>query len=142
MTSQKKTDTSKENRDEYRKHNKLLKAAIDYETIGYHMKEIRRSRGLTQAVVAERMHWSVKYYASVESGKRLISLPKLIQFVGIMGISADLVLTGCHPDYPSMGEKTETWSEAYVRVQKLLDKCGESELRLIEIVLTGILAKR
>lgn len=127
---------------DYRKYNQQLKEAIDYETIGYHIKEVRRSKRLTQAAVAEMMHWNTKYYASVESGKRKISLHKLIQFICITKVSADCLLAGCHDDYPPLSMYAVSGSERRLHVNRMLDKCSESEMKLIETVLEGLLAKR
>ncbi len=127
---------------DYRQYNQQLKDAIDYETIGYHMKEARRKKHMTQAAVAEMMHWSTKYYASIESGKREISLHKLIQFICIMESSADCLLAGCRDDYPLHDLYAASGSELRIHVNRLLDKCSESELKLIETVIEGLLAKR
>ena len=127
---------------DYRDYNQKLKEIIDYETLGYHMKEARLSRQMTQAAVAEKMHWSTKYYASIESGKREISLHKLIEFICLMRTSADQLLSGCRADYPTSNLCVLGSSELRRHVNRLIEKCGDSELQIIATVAEGLLAKR
>lgn len=126
---------------DYRALKRQLQADIDYKLLGQHMQAVRRKRELTQAVVAEKMKVGVKYYSAIESGKVKISLYRLIQFICIMGTSADHLLMGCHIDYPPSHECTEEASVDRKELYTLLDQCSDDHIKTLRIVAEGLLAK-
>ena len=50
---------------------------VDYTAIGQRMKQVRRSRGMTQEDLAERLSVSVGYISQIERGVTKISLDTL-----------------------------------------------------------------
>lgn len=118
----------------YRAIIKQLQREIDYKRLGQKMQKIRLERGLTQLEVADRMKMGEKYYAAIEAGSAKINLIRLIQFVCIMQISADELLIGSHPDYPSKYDREETEDEERKMLNKLLDQCSNQDLKTIYII--------
>lgn len=126
---------------DYRALTKQLHADIDYRVLGQHMQAVRQKRGLTQAAVAEKMKVGVKYYASIESGKARISLCRLVQFICLMGTSADHLLVGSHLDYPPGYACPDDASEDRKVLLALLDQCSEDTVKTLRIVAEGLLLK-
>ena len=126
---------------DYRVVKKQLQADIDYTILGRHMREVRRQRGMTQAAIAERMKIGVKYYSKFEVGSERISLYRLIQFICIMGTSADYLLAGCHLDYPPRYLCPDESSVARKRLNTLLDRCSEDSTRTLLLVTEGLIER-
>ena len=57
---------------------------IDYKLIGERIKKIRKSRGMTQEDMAERLNVSIGYVSQVERGITKISLDLLGAISGIL----------------------------------------------------------
>ena len=64
----------------------------DARTIGLRMKQLRKIRGLKQKEVADYLSITPAFYCQIESGKRNISLPQLMEFAELLKISVGLVL--------------------------------------------------
>lgn len=126
---------------DYRAIKRQLQADIDYRLLGQHMQEVRHSRKMTQAAVAEKMKVGVKYYSAIESGKAKINLYRLIQFICIMGTSADHLLVGCPLDYPPSYACPDDLSEDRKALITLLDHCSEDTVKTLRIVAEGLLLK-
>lgn len=126
---------------DYRAIKRQLQADIDYRLLGQHMQEVRHSRKMTQAAVAEKMKVGVKYYSAIESGKAKINLYRLIQFICIMGTSADHLLVGCHLDYPPSYACPDDLSEDRKTLIALLDHCSDDTVKTLRIVAEGLLLK-
>lgn len=126
---------------DYRALKRQLQADIDYRTLGQHMQAVRQKRGMTQAVVAEKMKVGVKYYSAFEAGKAKISLYRLIQFICLMGTSADFLLAGCHLDYPPRYACPDDSSEDRKALNSLLDQCSDDTVKTLLIVAEGLLVR-
>lgn len=126
---------------DYRALKRQLQADIDYRLLGQHMQAVRQSRKMTQSAVAEKMRIGVKYYSSIESGKAKINLYRLIQFICIMGTSADHLLVGCLLDYPPSYTCPDDISEDRKALYTLLDHCSDDTVKTLRIVAEGLLQK-
>ena len=129
------------NRPEGRDMNCLLQQTIDYAAIGRHMRLIRKKLGMTQAQMAELLGMSANYYGQYETGKQRINLTRLIQFICTTHSSADLILAGCHADYPSPHQMPENSSEPRRRLNSLLDKCTDPVIESL-IIITETMTNR
>lgn len=127
---------------DYRMVNRWLHEQVDYQVLGARMKTVRRKMGLTQAAMAEKMRMGIKYYASLETGATKINLVRLIQFIAITQTSADYLLVGCHPEYPSSEVICANVSEERQRLNKVLDQCSDEFIRTIYIITTSLLEKK
>lgn len=125
---------------DYRAINKQLKAEFDFKVIGKHMQSVRRARGMTQAEVAEIMKLGTKYYASMEAGTVKISFSRFLQFIVIMQASADNLLLGCHPEYPSQFSCPDGACKERVMLNRLLDQCSDDLIKTINVIVQGLIA--
>lgn len=126
---------------DYRALKRQLQADIDYKTLGRHMQAVRLQRGMTQAVVAERMKIGVKYYSRFEVGTEKISLYRLIQFICIRETSADYLLAGCHLDYPPSYICPDDSSPERKQLNVLLDQCSDAAIKTLLIVAKGLIER-
>lgn len=115
--------------------NALLQEEINYEVFGQHLRMVRRKLGLTQAQFSEKMGLKPNFYGEYETGKRHINFPRFLQFVCVTQCSADMLLRGCHKDFPSEGQPVAACSEKRKELNRLLDKCDDELISgLIAIV--------
>ena len=105
--------------------NALLQEEIDYEVFGQHLRMVRRKLGLTQAQFSEKMGLKPNFYGEYETGKRHINFPRFLQFVCVAQCSADMLLRGCHKDFPSEGHHAAVYSEKRRELNYLLDQCDD-----------------
>lgn len=124
---------------DFRERNRQLQASIDYRAVGRHMQAVRQQRGMTQAVVAEHMKVSIKYYSAIECGTVRINLYRLIQFVCLMHISADTLLVGCHHDYPSHYISPEDSNEDLRQLITTLEQCSSDTIRMVRTLTEALM---
>lgn len=113
--------------------NALLQEEIDYEVFGQHLRMVRRKLGFTQAQFSEKMGLKPNFYGEYETGKRHINFPRFLQFVCVAQCSADMLLRGCHKDFPSEGQHAAAYSEKRRELNNLLDQCDDD-------LITGLIA--
>ena len=73
------------------------------------LKELRKSRKLTQAMVAGGVYCSVAAYSRYESGTRQPSLDMVLKLADFFGVSLDYLFGMTPPDSSSLSE-----DEAYM----------------------------
>lgn len=130
-----------ENND-YREVCKRLQSEIDYRLLGQRMRSVRLKRGFTQSTISEIMRIGEKYYAAIETGIERISLARLIQFICVMQVPADYLLSGCHENYPSNYKYHEDRCQERDQLNNLLDKCSDETIKTIYIITKGLLERQ
>jgi len=123
------TENRKSNNDRITKQ--LFSPDIDYKTLGRHMQAVRKQQGLTQATVAEYMRIGIKYYSAIECGSAKINLYRLIQFICLTHTSADILLVGCHHDYPTHYICPNESNEDLKLLMALLEHCSRDTIRTV-----------
>ncbi len=131
--------TGNEKTIDFRERNRQLQASIDYKAVGRHMQAVRQKRGMTQAVVAEHMKVSIKYYSAIECGTVRINLYRLIQFVCLMHVSADALLVGCHHDYPSHYLSPEDSNEDLKQLISMLEQCSSDNIKMVRTLAEALI---
>lgn len=112
--------------------------------IGAAAREARRSLELTQEDAAERIGVSAEFYARIERGNALPSIPTFARIVTALGVSADQLL-GLRPRLDSPEEDTEAqpaWTSASPpadspeirRLVRRLRKASPATLRLVTML--------
>lgn len=73
----------------------------------------RKALGLTQEELAEQLDVSPQMISNLELGKKAIRPENLARVCGILGLSADFVLTGSnlHPQLDAIAEKMVSLSQ-------------------------------
>ncbi len=108
--------------------------AINYAAIGQKIKVFRKKRGLSQALLSEKIDISPSYLSYIETGYKGMSLETLVALANTLNVSADELLV-------DNLEKTILVSNH--EFASLLSDCTEYERRvLLEIVRASKLALR
>ena len=99
---------------------------IDYTIIGKRIKDIRKSRGLTQAQLAELSGVEPSNISHIERAATKLSLPTLINIANALGSSLDELV---------YGNLTKSTHVSVALIDNLLSDCDASELRSIAEVI-------
>lgn len=110
--------------------------------IGEAARESRKARGLTQADVAERVGVSVEFYARLERGGTLPSVPTLRRLASALSTSTDRLLApsvALPPEKPVSAEAPVTERDRLLRrVHRRLDDVDETTLGIVNQLLIGV----
>ena len=98
--------------------------AINFETVGKRIKEVRKQKGMSQDELAERANLSSQYISQIETGRKKGSLPTYNKLAKALGVSID-ELTG------SISEGSRVLSD----VDLILQDCSKEERELLVEVL-------
>lgn len=102
---------------------------IDFKKIGYKLKSIRISKGLTQEYVAEKANVNTSHISNIENNRVKISLTTLIRFCNALDITIDYILADEYNDSSSILDQ---------EIQKELKNCDrktkENILKIIKIL--------
>lgn len=60
--------------------------------IGKNLRKYRKSQGMTREEVAEKVGISLTFYANLESGNRIMSVPTLRRIADVLCVSTDALL--------------------------------------------------
>lgn len=66
----------------------------EIENIGSRIRQLRKSKGMTQEQLAEKLNVSIDHLAKAETGKRRCSLEVLIDIASFFGVSLDYLILG------------------------------------------------
>jgi transcriptional regulator with XRE-family HTH domain len=107
--------------------------------IGQAARAARQARKLTQADVAERIGTSVEFYARLERGGTLPSVPTLQRLMVALSTSADALLAGTLTIEPVPEVPPATDRDRLLRrVVRKLDEADEPTLGLVNHLLLGV----
>ena len=67
-------------------------------TIGMNLQKFRTAQGLTREQLAEKACISATFYANLESGNRMMSVPTLCRIADALCVSTDALLYQNQPD--------------------------------------------
>ena len=95
--------------------------------IGKNARQCRKELGYTQEVLAEKCGFTAPYCSQIETGARLLSLPKFITLVEALDTTPTVLVYG-----KSKNERIE-------RIAKILSDMPESDVAYVEEMI--ILAK-
>jgi len=65
---------------------------IDYFIIGQRIKELRKSKHMSQAVLSEIIDKSTSYISYLESGIKFMSVETLINIANALNVTTDMIL--------------------------------------------------
>lgn len=95
---------------------------VDYKDIGMRIREIRKSKRMTQEQLAEAVDVGVTHISHIETGNSIPSLKVLIDIINVLECSADELLcieiSAARPIFSS-------W------ITELLSDCSSQEIKLI-----------
>ena len=91
------------------------------ETIISIIKKLRKFKGITQGVMADRLNLSLRAYQKIESGKTRIDIERIRQIAEILGVSvSDLVTAKFNTEKQILRSKSLWRSES--GIQQLLEE--------------------
>jgi transcriptional regulator with XRE-family HTH domain len=110
--------------------------------LGAEARRGRLAQRLTQADVAERVGLSVEFYARIERGHALPSVPTLAALVRVLGLSTDAVLGAAVSNATEAIAREpvrfyELGSPVQRRIYRRLQRASPALLRLVHEVLTS-----
>lgn len=73
---------------------------IDYKAVGMRIRKKRRSLGLTQEYVSEKVDVSASFYSHIENATRKAGMNTFVRISAVLDISLDYMMFGKH-DIPS-----------------------------------------
>ena len=110
-------------------------------TIGLAARQARKTLRLTQEDAAERINVSVEFYARIERGTSLPSIPTFARIVSALGVSADALLgrQSFTPQSVPLGSQwtppAPTESPEMRRLLRRLRKARPATLRLVSLLI-------
>lgn len=99
---------------------------MDYREIGLKVRSFRKSRGLSQEQLAERVGISTTHMSHIETGATKLSLPVLVALAKALEVRTDELL---FPSLPKAG------NDAREKILAVLDTCTEDEADLLSALL-------
>ncbi len=103
--------------------------------LGERIALLRRGQGWNQAELARRLHISTSAVGMYEQGRREPSLSGLVELAGVLGVSADYLLTG-KPLVPSDREAIIRAAQASEKTARRKGLTREELTVLLHTVLT------
>lgn len=103
---------------------------IDYLSIGKRIKKNRRSRGITQEVLAEKVNVSIPHISRIENGFSSPSLQTLVDICNVLGITIDDLMQDSLPAAQLRFRRP---------LEELLADCSPAELKFLTNVIPALL---
>lgn len=111
-------------------------------SIGTAARLARKSLELTQEDAAERLNVSVEFYARIERGNSLPSVPTFARIAATLGVSADTLLGQKPPESSAppawLQPALPTEPPEIRRLLRMLRKATPATLRLVSLLLKEI----
>ena len=95
---------------------------LDYQAIGVRVRRMRKARGLTQQMLAERSGQEPSNISHIERGATKLSLPTLVSVANALGVTADQLLCD---------SLQATGTVFQQELTHMLADCTHAELRII-----------
>jgi len=102
---------------------------MDYYAIGQRIRKFRKSRGLSQEELAEKIGISTTHMSHIETGNTKLSLPVFVDLASVLEVRADELLSDSNPG---------TRSAAIEEIIHILESCSTQQIRIIEDILQAI----
>lgn len=68
---------------------------VNYKLLGQHIQDVRKSRSISQEMLAEMLDVSVGHVGKIERGERYISLERLAEISVILKVPMEDLTAGC-----------------------------------------------
>lgn len=102
---------------------------IDYASIGYKIKQIRQSKGITQEQLAEAAGVGVTHISHLETGSGTVSLKVFLAIVNYLNCSADELLC---KEIEKAKPIVDHW------LVDLVADCDQTEVKIISDTITTL----
>ncbi len=102
---------------------------INYLEIGMRIRAMRKKRGITQEMLAERVNVGTTHISHIETGNTIPSLKTFIRIVNELDGSADEILYG-HLEHTPIVFREE--------IAKAVEDCTEKELQILSDLIPAV----
>lgn len=96
---------------------------MDYYFIGQKIRKVRKSRGLSQEELSEKIGISTTHMSHIETGNTKLSLPVLVDLASVLEVRTDELL---FDDTPAQR------TAAMEAIAQILDECSTQQIYIIE----------
>lgn len=104
---------------------------MDYYLIGQKVRRVRKSRGLSQEELAERIGISTTHMSHIETGNTKLSLPVLVALASVLEVRTDELLFE-----ESLADRTASMDA----LAHVLEKCNAQQVHIMEDVVKALKA--
>lgn len=104
---------------------------MDYYLIGQKIRKVRKSRGLSQEELSEKIGISTTHMSHIETGNTKLSLPVLVDIASVLEVRTDELL---FEDSPA--ERTA----AIEAIAHILEECSTQQVHIIEDIVKALKA--
>lgn len=102
---------------------------MDYSEIGQHIRNSRKSKGMSQEDLAELINISTTHMSHIETGKTKLSLQVFADIASALNVSADELL---------QGELTNQNERFCKKIETILSRCSTKEAQIISDTITSL----
>lgn len=102
---------------------------MDYYAIGQRIRKYRRSLGLSQEELAEKVGISMTHMSHIETGNTKLSLPVFTEIALTLNVTTDSLL---------FGENRQSREKITESIASILDKCSTNELNIIVDAISAV----
>jgi transcriptional regulator with XRE-family HTH domain len=95
---------------------------LNFKVIGKRVKEFRKSKKLSQEILAEMCNLSTSYISRIESGKKKASLKSLVKIGNILEIPTNILLNG---------KQDNEFLEYKSKLMFIIEDCNNYEKKVI-----------
>jgi transcriptional regulator with XRE-family HTH domain len=107
---------------------------LDFKTIGLKIRERRKSLGITQEFIAERLDVNPSHISNIERGRANPSLTALVKIANILRCSVDFFLCEEYT-YERKRKKNESMDDQIIKkLQYCSEKTKKQILQIIDIL--------
>lgn len=99
---------------------------LDYAAIGKKIRQLRKTRELSQEQLAERVWISVTHMSHIETGATKLSLPVLVDIANALSVGVDEILESA---------LSKEKNHAANSIQALLDTCTPKQVQILEKIM-------
>ena len=103
---------------------------LDYGLVGQRIRQVRKAKGWSQGILAEKCGISMSFMGHIERGTRIMSLDTFVAICGALGAGADELLWGVpEPTEESLagmwGQAQPKEADSYMMYTKIMKSVAE-----------------
>lgn len=100
---------------------------ISYKVIGRHIRDARKSAGLTQEAAANQLGLSPEHYGKVERGERTVNLERLVQISHLYGTTVCALLKGFDTEAAAAVTQRSAEMDAFLSAMRRSEAAARSK---------------
>ena len=113
---------------------------MSYKVIGRHIRDARKSAGLTQEAAANQLGLPPEHYGKVERGERTVNLERMVQISHLYGTTVCALLEGFDTDAAPVTQRPAEMDAFLSAMREIAGGCTEQSRALMLRVCAEIAA--